>query len=121
MAMKREDDEQLWDLLGRGADPKVSPFFARNILRQIRREPRWLVRTRSWLAPRRLVPASGAALAVIAALVLTRGSLLHRESPDSQIDPVIAKIDVQDYEVVADLDNLLASDENSPWDENSTL
>jgi hypothetical protein len=121
MAMKREDDEQLWDLLGRGADPKVSPFFARNILRQIRQEPRWLVRMRPWLAPRRLLPASGAALAIIAALFLTLGSLPHRESPDSQIDPVIAKIDVQDYEVVADLDNLLASDENSPWDENSTL
>jgi len=34
---------------------------------------------------------------------------------------VIAQIDVQDYEVVADLDNLLASDENSPWDDNSSL
>jgi hypothetical protein len=121
MAMKREDDEQLWDLLGRGADPKVSPFFARNILRQIRQEPRWSVRMRLWLAPRRLIPASGAALAVIAALILTSGSLLHRESPDTQIDPVIAKIDAQDYEVVADLDNLLASDENSPWDEDSKL
>jgi hypothetical protein len=121
MAMKREDDEQLWDLLGRGADSKVSPFFARNILRQIRQEPRWLVRVRVWLAPRRLIPVSGAVLAVFAALVITHGSLLHRESTDSQIDPVIAKIDVQDYEVVADLDNLLASDENSPWDENSKL
>jgi hypothetical protein len=121
MAMKREDDEQLWDLLGRGAAPKISPFFARNILRQIRQEPRWSVRMRLWLAPRRLIPASGAALAVIAALILTRGELLHQESPDTQIDPVIAKIDVQDYEVVADLDNLLASDENSPWDENSKL
>jgi hypothetical protein len=121
MAMKREDDEQLWDLLGRGADPKVSPFFARNILRQVRQEPRWLVRMRSWLGPRRLIPALGAAVAVVAALVISSGSLLHREAPDSQVDSVIAKIDVQDYEVVADLDNLLASDENSPWDENSTL
>jgi hypothetical protein len=34
---------------------------------------------------------------------------------------VVAKIDPQDYEVVADLDELLAVDENSLWDENSTL
>ena len=34
--MKREEDEKLWDLLGRSAEPKVSPFFARNILRKIR-------------------------------------------------------------------------------------
>jgi len=33
----------------------------------------------------------------------------------------VAKIDVQDYEVVADLDELLASDENNLWDEDSTL
>jgi len=34
--MQREDDQQLWDLLGRTAEPKLSPFFARNVLREIR-------------------------------------------------------------------------------------
>lgn len=36
-------------------------------------------------------------------------------------DDPVAKIDVQDYEVVADLDELLASDENSLWDDNPSL
>ena len=43
-----------------------------------------------------------------------------QKSPESAPD-VVVKIDPQDYEVVADLDELLAVDENSLWDENSTL
>jgi hypothetical protein len=120
--MKREDDEQLWDLLAHNREPAVSPFFARNVLRRIREEqpePR-----KSWLSWRRLVPASGlaVALAVAGAVVLVHYQAPEQESgAQSQVDPVIASIDAQDYDVVADLDNLLASDENSPWDENSTL
>jgi hypothetical protein len=117
--MKREDDEQLWDLLGRAPETKVSLFFARNILRQIRQEqsrPAGL-----WISWRRLVPASALALAIAAAVVLLRSPSSPQTSPEPQVDPVIAQIDVQDYEVVADLDNLLASDENSPWDDNSSL
>ena len=116
--MKREDDEQLWDLLGRAPETKVSSFFARNILRQVRQEQSKA--GRSWFSWRRLVPVSAVALAIIAAVVF-----VYNPSPqissEAQVDPVIAQIDVQDYEVVADLDNLLASDENSPWDDNSSL
>lgn len=117
--MKREEDEQLWDLLGRAPETKVSPFFARNLLRRIRQEqsrPR-----RSWLSWRRLVPASAVALALAAAFVFLHNPASQQALPEPQVDPVIAQIDVQDYEVVADLDNLLASDENSPWDDNSSL
>ena len=34
---------------------------------------------------------------------------------------VVAKIDPQDYDVVADLDELIAWDENSVWEEKPTL
>jgi hypothetical protein len=34
---------------------------------------------------------------------------------------VVAKIDPQDYDVVADLDELIAWDENTVWDEKPTL
>jgi hypothetical protein len=119
--MKREDDEHLWDLLGRTAEPEVSPFFARNVLRQIRQNPPWSIRAWSWFNLRRLVPVSGLAVAVIAGLIFAHNSSL-RQNPGaaSELDPVVAKIDVQDYEVVADLDELLASDENSLWDDEST-
>ena len=118
--MKREDDEQLWDLLGRAPEAQVSPFFARNVVRQIREEQS--KPGRSWLSWRRLVPASAVALGIIAAVIFVRSpATAPRLASETQVDPVIAQIDVQDYEVVADLDNLLATDENSPWDDNSSL
>ena len=118
--MKREDDQQLWDLLGQAAESKLSPFFARNVLRQIRQKPRWFERTRRRLRLRRLVPASGLALAVIAAIIFAHHPSIHQNPAATEPDPV-AKIDAQDYEVVADLDELLASDENNLWEEDSTL
>ena len=117
--MKREDDEELWDLLGRAAEPELSPFFARNVLRQIRQEASgsgWVRKSVSW---RRLIPASGLAIAVLAATIAIRHPV-SQKSPESEPD-VVAKIDPQDYEVVADLDELLAVDQNSLWDENPTL
>ena len=118
--MNREDDDQLWDLLGRSAELRLSPFFARNVVRQIRQEPRWFDRARSWLRLRRLVPASGLALVAIAAIIFAHNPSLRQKPVAAEPDPV-AKIDVQDYEVVADLDELLASDESNLWDDDSTL
>jgi hypothetical protein len=117
--MKREDDEQLWDLLGKAPQAEFSPFFARNVLRRIREAPSWSVRARSWLSWRKLVPLSGLAVAVIGTFLFLHSPALHQK-PDNELD-AIAKIDVQDYEVVADLDDLLASDENNLWDDNSSL
>ncbi len=117
--MKREDDQDLWDLLGRTAEPKLSPFFARNVLRQVRQEPSGFQRARKWVSLRRLIPASALAIVVIGVAVATHHPV-SQKSPASEPD-VVAKIDPQDYEVVADLDELLAVDENSLWDENSTL
>src|SRR5204862_4209891 len=98
--MKREDDQPLWDLLGRAARPDISPFFARNVLRRIREKPAWRDSLRAWLAPRRLVPISGLAVAIIAGIFFIHGTG-PRSTNDSEQD-AIAKIDAQDYEVVAD-------------------
>lgn len=117
--MERKDDEQLWDVLGQARPPEVSPFFARNILREIRQEPRWKTAARLWFSPRRWVPAAGVAGAVIAGVMLTHRPV-SQEEPALPDDP-IAQIDPQDYEVVADLDDLLASEENNLWDDSSSL
>jgi hypothetical protein len=117
--MKREDDQKLWDLLGRTAEYKPSPFFARNVLREIRQESRPVETGRGWLSWRRLAPASAALLGLILAGILT---LQHPTKPQIQSvgdTDVVTKIDPQDYEVVADLDDLLAADENGLWDDNS--
>lgn len=109
--MKREDDEKLWDLLGQAAEPKISPFFARNVLREIR-ESRGGSRVAGWL--QWLVPATGVAVAVIAALFL-RVQIPDRNQSDSSDQ--LALIEAQDSEVMADLDDLFASDDSISWDD----
>jgi hypothetical protein len=115
--MKREDDQRLWDLLGQVRPAEVSPFFARNIVRTVRERPQSFQRLRIWLGRRILIPATGLALAVIAAIVM-----IHRPAalkPVNDTPDVIAAIDPQDYDVIADLDDLMAADENNLWDDDT--
>ena len=117
--MNPEDDQELWDLLGRPAEPELSPFFARNIARQVRQDGSRSQRMRKWLGLRGLIPASAVAIALMAAIIATHHPVSQKSS-ESEPD-VVAKIDPQDYEVVADLDDLLAVDKGSLWDEKPTL
>jgi hypothetical protein len=116
--MKREDDQQLWELLGRARQPELSPFFARNVIRTIRTRGKRFDWLRGWLTPRRLIPLTGLAAAVLAT-ILTLHQAVPRHSRDNPPD-VVAKIDPQDYDVVADLDELLAADESNLWDDDDT-
>jgi hypothetical protein len=114
--MKREDDEKLWDLLGHSAEPKISPFFARNVLREIR-ESESRSRVGGWL--QWLVPASGVAVAIIAALSFrfqTPGGNHANPKPDN-----LVAIEAQDSELIADLDDLVGADESNSWDDDSVL
>ena len=116
--MKREDDQQLWDLLGHAPEPRLSPFFARNVVRIVRNQPQTFGSLRGWFRLRRLIPAAGLAATVIAAFLM----LLHpgvRTSTESAPE-VVAKIDPQDYDVVADLDELLVTDESNLWDDDTS-
>ena len=119
--MKPQDDKELWDVLGRLPEPTVSPFFARNVLRKIRQEPTRFERARNWFSVRKVVGASAvAAAAVFVALALVTHYPGPRTTSSSDSD-VVAKIDPQDYDVVADLDELIAWDENSVWEDRPTL
>ena len=117
--MEPEDDKKLWDVLGRLREPTLSPFFARNILRKIRQESTYLERVRKWWSVRKIVGASAVAAVAVALALVT-----HYPGPrtTSSTDPdIVAKIDPQDYDVVADLDELIAWDENSVWEDRPTL
>ena len=118
--MRRQDDEKLWDLLGQARSPAVSPFFARNVVRAVRQQPVLLQSIRNWFSLDRLVPAATVAVALIAAVFVARVPDRSGLASLNNSDPVAA-IDPQDYEVVADLDELVASDENALWDDNSSL
>lgn len=117
--MKREDDQALWDLLGKADALAPSPFFARNVLRQIRQAPSWRDRVLLWLRPKRLVPIAGVALTLVVASMS-----IHLAKPGSSPDDppdAVVRIDPQDYDVVADLDDLLASEDDSLWNGNASL
>jgi hypothetical protein len=115
--MHRDDDQPLWDLMGSASPPSISPFFARNVLRRVREEDGSARSLQRWLSWRRLLPVSG--LIAATASIFVAYIVSFHPAPTGE-DDVIAKIDAQDYEVVADLDNLLA-DENNLWDDNSSL
>lgn len=120
--MLRKEDEPLWDLLGRAKQPEVSPFFARNVLRAVRDTAEPATVFHRWFSLRRLVPISAAAVVLIAASLFLRPAAppaQQEESPSQQFDPV-AQIDPQDYDVVADLDNLMASEATNPWDDDTS-
>ena len=85
-------------------------------MRKIRQEVSFFERTRSWLSFRRVAAASAVAIVVIWSAIAAHHSV-PQASP-SEPD-VVAKIDPQDYDVVADLDELIAWDENNLWDEKS--
>src|SRR4029434_6293620 len=104
--MEPQDDKELWDVLGRLPEPALSPFFARNVLRKIRQKTGYLERVRNWVSVRKIVGAS-AVTAVVAALALVTYNLGPPTTSSSASD-VVAKIDPQDYDVVADLDELIA-------------
>jgi len=117
--MEPQDDKQLWDSLGRGPGPTLSPSFARNLVRKLRQEATRFGRARNWFSLRRLVAASAVAIVVVGMAIATHHPI-SRTASANDLD-VVAKVDPQDYDVVVDLDELIAWDENSVWDEKPTL
>jgi hypothetical protein len=117
--MDREDDKQLWDILGHIPEPKLSPFFARNAVRIVRQKATRFERARNWFSLRRLAAASAVAIVVIGITIATHYPVSQPAAPNDS--DVVAKIDPQDYDVVADLDELIAWDENTVWEDKPTL
>jgi hypothetical protein len=117
--MERQDDNELWDILGRVPEPTLSPFFARNVLRKIRQKATRFEWARNWFSLRRLVAASAVAIVVVGMAIATHHPVSQRASANDS--DVVAKVDPQDYDVVADLDELIAWDENNVWEEKPSL
>jgi hypothetical protein len=106
MGMNREEDPQLWDLLGRSKGAPPSPFFARNVVRAVRAEIPQRHGLMVWFNRRRLVPAFSAAAAVATALFAFQ--VLHHQGSFQRG----LTVEVQDPEVAADLDLLASNDDD---------
>jgi hypothetical protein len=116
--MRREEDEKLWDLLGHSAEPEVSPFFSRNVLRKIR-EAQGEVEPTRWWNLRWLVPAAGVAVAIIAAVSLRfqmPGGSHSNARPEA-----VALSEAQDRDLMTDLDDLVASDDSTSLEDGVLL
>jgi hypothetical protein len=116
-AMNTEEHDDLWNLLGKARETKVSPYFSRNVLRALCEEQQEKPHLFSWLFARWKFAAIGAA-----ALIIVAGVVIEREArPDPMLvlaDQVSAS---PDYSVISHLDELLDSEQNSVWLEASAF
>jgi len=114
--MNTEENDDLWHLLGKARQPAVSPFFSRNVLREIRETQQdsssgvlaWL--RRYWQ------------LAAVAACVMLvfGGNFAKQRHEEHQVLTLAATVsESPDYQVIAHLDELLDSEQNSLWLDNN--
>ena len=110
--MNTDEQDELWELLGRAKAPTPSPFFSRNVLRAIREEEQEKPGFISWLRRYWQVPAFSTCAVVVAASFFV-------VQQARQPDPVILlaqQVSVSpDYQVISNLDELLDTERNSVW------
>ena len=112
-----DEQDDLWKLLGKAPSPKVSPFFARKVVRETRALPRERLGflgllIRHWRFT--VTSAAVGCLAVLAAFQFV-GGMSHSRQIDSLVAITEEISDSPDFYVINDLDDLLASEESSVW------
>jgi cytochrome c-type biogenesis protein CcmH/NrfG len=138
--MKNDEQDDLWELLGRAKAPHVSPFFSRNVLRAIRAEEqekplalwfrwRWLTLSASAcgmvvaaiIAFQHVAAPQISSTAVVAQQSQPLEQQLQTQEPAQASQPDQVAVLAQqvsaspDYQVINHLDELLASEETSVW------
>lgn len=128
--MNHEEQDDLWELLGKARAPKERPFFAAKVLRAIQedssREPVGFAASgfaAIWHAIRRrwaMFLATSAAVIVAGVFAFgphTPPVVRIPETPKSPTDPLAALVAVSDSsdDLVSSLDGLMATQDNSIW------
>ncbi len=113
--MNHEEHDDLWRLLGKARTPEVSPFFSRNVLRELRANQQEQPGVIAWIFRRWQV-------SLVTALAVTFATIGTWQYSNRQ--PTVAELAQQvsaspDYAVITHLDELLASEESSVWLDNS--
>ena len=103
--MNMDEHDELWELLGKAKKTEVSPFFARNVLRQVRNQKTVANRFRGWL-PR---------FALLTALFLLGAGVATLSMPHKPVVQQSKLAATPDFETLNHLDELLAYEENSTW------
>ena len=120
--MNADDNDKLWELLGKTRQPNVSPFFARNVLRAIRQEEdarpvRSLRRGFLYRLHRWTWQLAIAGTCAIAALITVAPTALVRRHHVAPVETGFARqiVGNPDYETIKHLDELVADEESSLW------
>ncbi|MDQ3621258.1 MAG: hypothetical protein M3463_02045 [Verrucomicrobiota bacterium] len=121
--MNRNDEhDDLWELLGHARQETLSPFFARNVLRDVRHLQHGPSSIAGWLRQHWQWAVIGSCAVLIAILSWTNGerpgTLAHDEPLDQteqiQIQLLAKQVsESPDLHVIANLDELL--EDNSIW------
>jgi hypothetical protein len=114
LAMKTEEHDELWELMGRAKAPTPSPFFSRNVLRAIREEAQEKPGFLLWLRAHWQMAAAGTcAVALAAAFAVIQ--FAPKQQPDQALLLVQQVSNSPDLQVISNLDELLDSERNSVW------
>ena len=123
-AMNHEEQDDLWELLGKARQPSVSPFFSRNVLREVRNvdqeSARLLFRLRSWF-PRhwRVVAVSACTACLAVGVFVGEHDRAQNQQEHQQILAMAERVSTSpDYQVINHLDELLDTEKNSVWLDN---
>jgi hypothetical protein len=113
MAMNHDEQDALWDLLGKARAPKERPFFASKVMRAIRAESEsapagfW-----AWLRAKWAVPVTVAACVAVVTLVALQQPAVKPANPVA--DALNSEPSIE--EVIEDsIDQLLAAEDHSVW------
>ena len=116
-----DENDDLSRLLGRAKLPVVSPFFSRNVIREVRgvrrENPGLLAMLRRHWRLTATAAVAGCIMAIAGSQFI--GSNRHNGQIDSLMAITEQVSDSADFYVINDLDDLLASEENSVWLDNS--
>jgi len=116
-AMNRDEQDDLWQLLGKAREPRISPFFSRNVLRAVREEsqPEENPGLFSWWRRR----WRSAAVAMCGLFLLTAGIVFNLPQHPDQISVLAQQVSLSpDYDVITHLDELIETEENAVWLDN---
>jgi len=121
--MNSEEHDDLWHLLGKARQPTVSPFFSRNVMREVRNLRQEQPGFFAWIRRHWQLTAIGTCAALMLAGTFLKSSTSERAVVDEQQQLLVMAVTVSespDYHVIAHLDELLDSEESSIWLDGNT-
>ena len=115
--MKNDEHDDLWEFLGKAREPKPSSFFTANVMRKVREEverPRGIAALTLWLRRKWFIPATAAACA-IGLVALLQNPTGDPQGLPTMDDMALALAESSELHFIADLDTLVAADDNAIW------